>query len=181
MAEAPDGATAKTLADIARKARVHLAVGMFTMQGNAVCNSQLLLSPEGKCLAVYNKAHLFSTEREVCRPGDKAVVVETPMGRIGMTICYDLIFPDYVRRLIELGADFIINSTNWINDPYQRDIWGWQGERTSGWSRPARWRTSTFLALAYRIGPRERGAGPRLRQLRPLLHRWALRQDRGQR
>ena len=49
-----------------------------------------------------------------------------------MTICYDLIFPDYVRKLVEMGADFIINSTNWINDPYQRDVWGWNGERMQG-------------------------------------------------
>ena len=60
-----------------KKATVHLAVGMFTTQGNALCNSQLLFSPEGKCLAVYNKAHLFSKEREICRPGDKPVVVDT--------------------------------------------------------------------------------------------------------
>ena len=62
----------RRLADIARKNRIHLACGMFTAQGNGVFrNSQPLFSPEGKRLAVYNKAHLFSKEREFFKAGDK--------------------------------------------------------------------------------------------------------------
>jgi predicted amidohydrolase len=117
------------------------------------------MSPEGKCLAVYNKAHLFSKEREICRPGDTATVVDTTLGKIGMTICYDLIFPDYVRRLVEMGADFIINSTNWINDPYQRDVWGWEGERITGLVSTRALENVTVLAMANRIGHETAGPG----------------------
>lgn len=152
LAEAPDGPTSKQLADIARANRIHLAVGMYTSQGNEISNSQLLFSPEGRCLAVYNKAHLFSKEREVYKAGDTPTVVETSLGKIGMTICYDLIFPEYVRRLVELGADFIINSTNWITDPYQRDVWGWSGERTQGLASTRALENVTILAMANRIG-----------------------------
>jgi 5-aminopentanamidase len=80
------------------------------------------------------------------------VVVDTPIGKIGMTICYDLIFPDYVRRLVDMGADFIINSTNWINDPYQRDVWGWRGERIIGLVSTRALENVTVLAMANRIG-----------------------------
>ena len=132
LAEPDDGATAKELGDIARSSKLHLAVGMFTKDGNAVRNSQLLFAPDGKRLATYHKAHLFASEREFCRPGDQPVVAQTSLGKIGMTICYDLIFPEYLRRPIEMGADFIINSTDWIHDGYQRDFWGFNGERIRG-------------------------------------------------
>ena len=77
LAEPDDGATAKELGDIARSSKLHLAVGMFTKDGNAVRNSQLLFAPDGKRLATYHKAHLFASEREFCRPGDQPVVADT--------------------------------------------------------------------------------------------------------
>src|SRR5690606_35727505 len=45
QAEKPDGPSARELGDIARESRIHLAAGMFTTQGNSICNSQLLFSP----------------------------------------------------------------------------------------------------------------------------------------
>lgn len=152
LSEAPDGPSAKRLGDIAKKHKVHLAAGMFTSQGNGLCNSQLLFSPEGECLAVYNKAHLFAAERGQLKAGDTPTVVDTSLGKIGMTICYDLIFPEYVRSLIDLGADFIINSTNWITDPFQRDVWGWSGERTQGLASTRALENVTILAMSNRIG-----------------------------
>ena len=143
LAEPDDGATAKELGDIARSSKLHLAVGMFTKDGNAVRNSQLLFAPDGKRLATYHKAHLFASEREFCRPGDQPVVADTKLGKIGMTICYDLIFPEYLRRPIEMGADFIINSTDWIHDGYQRDFWGFNGERIRGLVSTRRSRTAS--------------------------------------
>jgi predicted amidohydrolase len=159
QAEKPDGASAKELGDIARESRIHLAAGMFTTQGNSICNSQLLFSPEGKQLACYNKAHLFSKEREFVKAGDKATVVDTALGKIGMTICYDLIFPDYVRKLIDMGADFIINSTNWINDPWQRDVWGWDGTRVQGLVSTRALENVTVMAMANRVGHEVAGPG----------------------
>jgi 5-aminopentanamidase len=152
LAEPDDGATAKELGDVARSGKLHLAVGMFTKDGNAICNSQLLFAPDGRRLATYHKAHLFASEREFCRPGDRPVVVDTAVGKIGMTICYDLIFPEYLRRLVEMGADFVINSTDWINDPYLRDVWGWNGERILGLVSTRALENGAFFAMANRIG-----------------------------
>ena len=55
LAEPDDGATAKQLGDIARDRKLHLAIGMFTKDGNAIRNSQLLFAPDGKRLATYHK------------------------------------------------------------------------------------------------------------------------------
>jgi predicted amidohydrolase len=80
------------------------------------------------------------------------MVVETPLGRLGLTICYNLIFPHYVRKLVEMGADFIVNSTDWINDPYQRDVWGWNAERIAGLASTRALENVIPLAMACRTG-----------------------------
>ena len=85
--------------------------------------------------------------------GDVPVVVETPLGRIGMSICYDFIFPDFIRRLVELGADIVINSTNWISDGFQRDQWGWTGSAVDSLARTRALENGVWLAMANCIGP----------------------------
>jgi predicted amidohydrolase len=152
LAEAPDGPTSKALGSIAREHKVHLACGLYTNENGAYRNSQQLFAPDGKCLASYRKAHLFSAERNQYRAGDAPMVVDTAIGKLGMTICYDLIFPEYARRLIELGADIIINSTNWINDGYQRDVWAWGPERVQGLASTRALENVAFLAMACRVG-----------------------------
>jgi predicted amidohydrolase len=152
LAESPDGPTAHRLAAIARANAVHLVVGAYTSDEGAIRNSQLLFGPDGSALAVYHKAHLFASERVQCRPGDRPVVVETALGRLGLTICYDLIFPDYARRLVELGAEIVINSTNWIADAYQREVWGWAGPTAQSLAAVRALENGVVLAMADRVG-----------------------------
>ena len=111
LAEPPEGPSAQRLGAIARENALTMAVGAYTQRDGGIYDSQLLFGPDGQCLAVYDKAHLFAGERESCRAGDRVCVVETALGKIGMTVCYDFIFADYVRRLADLGADLIVNST----------------------------------------------------------------------
>ena len=160
LADSPDGAPSKALGDIARSANLHLACGLFTSEGGAIRNTQQMFSPQGECLATYHKAHLFAAERTLCEPGNSPVVVDTVLGRIGMTICYDLIFPEYIRSLIDLGADIVINSTNWIHDPYQRDFWGWGPERAQGLVSTRALENVAFVAMSCRVG--HEVAGPDL-------------------
>ena len=159
LAEPPDGASSQALGDIARSQRLHLAAGLYTKQAGGICNSQLLFAPDGAAIGLYNKAHLFATEKQLYRAGDTPVVVNTSLGKIGMSICYDLIFPDYVRRLVELGADLIINSTDWITDSYQRSVWGWDGERTQGLASTRALENVILLAMANRVGRESAGPG----------------------
>ena len=155
LAEPTDGPMAEQLGSIAAANGIHMAVGSFTRADNTVRNSQLLFGPDGQLLATYHKAHLFSGEREICQPGDELCLVDTDLGKIGMTICYDLIFPGYVQRLVDLGADLIINSTDWIHDSYQREFWGWNGTVTQSIASVRALENGTFVAMANRVG-RER-------------------------
>lgn len=79
-------------------------------------NRSLLLDDKGGVVARYDKIHMFDvtvseteTYRESAgyRPGDSAVVVDSPFGRIGMTICYDLRFPNLFRDLAQAGAQIL--------------------------------------------------------------------------
>jgi predicted amidohydrolase len=81
-----------------------------------LANRSILVDPGGKIVARYDKIHMFDIdlpggesyrESNAYRPGGGAVVVETPWGRLGMSICYDVRFPYLYRELAHSGADFL--------------------------------------------------------------------------
>ena len=152
LADAPEGPAARRLGDIAKENGVTLICGLYTQENGVFRNSQKVFAPDGELLATYHKAHLFAVERTMYKAGDEPMVVDTPVGRLGLTICYDLIFPVYVRKLVDLGADLIVNSTDWINDPYQRDVWGWNAERIQGLASTRALENVLPLAMACRTG-----------------------------
>ncbi|MBO0333195.1 carbon-nitrogen hydrolase family protein [Sneathiella sp. CAU 1612] len=152
LAEPTDGPTDQKLSEIAARAGIHLAVGTVVADGGKFYNAQVIFSPSGKRLATYYKAHLFSTERLSYELGNTPTVVDTDLGRIGMTICYDMIFPDYFRTLVNKGAEIVINSTNWIGDSYQQDVWGWSGVTTQGMAATRALENGVIVAMANRTG-----------------------------
>ena len=79
-------------------------------------NRSYLVDPSGGIVASYDKIHMFDVqlaggesyrESSTFRPGDKAVLAETPWGMLGMTICYDLRFPYLYRDLAHAGATML--------------------------------------------------------------------------
>jgi len=78
-----------------------------------VYNSAALVGGDG-ILAVYRKAHLWDAEKLVFTPGDAPPpVADLPFGRVGLMICYDLEFPEWVRIPALAGADLIVAPVNW--------------------------------------------------------------------
>jgi len=76
-------------------------------------NSAAVVGGSG-VLAVYRKAHLWDAEKLVFTPGDAPPpVVDLPFGRVGVMICYDLEFPEWVRLAALGGADLIAAPVNW--------------------------------------------------------------------
>lgn len=109
------------LRDTARSLGIWLAIGSLLIRtGDAdgrVANRSYLIDPAGGIAAWYDKIHLFdvqvsSTEtyRESAgvRPGNRAVVADTPFGRVGLTVCYDLRFAHLHRALAHAGATIIL-------------------------------------------------------------------------
>jgi nitrilase len=98
------------LAETAARHRVWLiggSVPLETADPNKVRNSTLVYDKEGKQVARYDKIHLFNlalgtenySEERTIEAGDKVVTVDSPYGRIGLSICYDLRFPELYRAM----------------------------------------------------------------------------------
>lgn len=93
-------------------------VGSLTLKSDdgRLFNRSLLISAAGRVVASYDKIHMFDAtlpsgtvirESSAYRPGARAVVAETPWGRLGMTVCYDLRFPQLYRTLAHGGATML--------------------------------------------------------------------------
>lgn len=94
-------------------ARAVLVVGFCEADGPALYNSAAVLTADG-LLAVYRKAHLWDAEKDMFTPGDAPpAVLDTPVGRLGTLVCYDLEFPEMPRRLALAGAEILAVPTNW--------------------------------------------------------------------
>jgi predicted amidohydrolase len=91
-----------------------VVVGGFAELGDdgELYNSAAVVDRTG-VLAVYRKAHLWDREKLLFSPGDAvAPVIDTPAGRIGVLVCYDVSFPEPVRSLALRGADIVVVPTN---------------------------------------------------------------------
>ena len=117
-AEPLAGPTCRRFADLAKRLGIYLLLGSFNERSDEperCYNTSVLFDPEGAVLATYRKIHLFDVdlpqvrflESATCKPGHEPVVVATPIGTIGLTICFDLRFPELYRRLTELGATIL--------------------------------------------------------------------------
>ena len=115
-----DDATLARLREVAAELGIWLSLGSLALKsGDAdgrFVNRSFLIGPEGDIRARYDKIHMFDVElggeeryRESkgYRPGDRAVLAETPWGPIGLTICYDMRFPALYRALAEAGATIL--------------------------------------------------------------------------
>jgi len=139
-AEALSGSIATFAADLAKRHRIHLVAGSFLESSNQndgetdrrrAFNTTVLFDPRGEPIAVYRKIHLFDVaiegevsirESDTRRAGDRAVVVDTELGKIGLAICYDLRFPELFRRLADDGAEIIVMPSA-FTEPTGRAHW----------------------------------------------------------
>lgn len=95
---------------------VHLGSILIRLATDKMLNRSYLLGPDGATLAIYDKIHLFDAdlndgsrpESELFDCGSETAVVETPLGRLGLSICFDLRFSHLFIALAEAGADIIL-------------------------------------------------------------------------
>jgi len=113
------GPLVESFREEARELKCYLLLGSIPERiprSRRVHNSSILIDPRGELAAVYRKMHLFdidvrgkATLRESrgVAPGSDPVLVDTPLGRFGLSICYDLRFPELYRRLALAGANVL--------------------------------------------------------------------------
>lgn len=149
----PDGPTVKAWEVIAKDRNLHIVAGISERAGDKLYNSAVLLGPAGH-LGTFRKVHLWNEENLYFEPGDLGFpVFKTPIGRIGMAICYDGWFPESYRLCALQGADIVCVPTNWVPIPGQDPK---REAMANILCMAAAHSNSLFIAAADRVG-KERG------------------------
>lgn len=115
-----EGPVQEFLRDTARSLRLWILAGTTNIKGDCatrVANTSLLFDADGKRVARYDKIHLFDVnipgrdesylESRNVMPGQKIVVADTPVGKLGMSVCYDMRFPELYRDMVARGAQWL--------------------------------------------------------------------------
>jgi predicted amidohydrolase len=108
------------LTDTARQLKMWILGGTMVIRTNdssRVANSSLLIDADGKRVARYDKIHLFDVtipgrneqyrESNHVLPGRNPVIADTPVGKLGLSVCYDMRFPELYRELVSQGAEWL--------------------------------------------------------------------------
>ncbi|MFO0724816.1 MAG: carbon-nitrogen hydrolase family protein [Myxococcota bacterium] len=119
LAETLEGPSFARLSEAARRHQIYLLGGTLpekSPHGRKAYNTSTLWGPDGRLVAAYRKIHLFDVElgegathkeSSSVEAGTHAVLAETPLGRIGMSVCYDVRFPGLYRALAKEGAEIL--------------------------------------------------------------------------
>ncbi|MEZ4330560.1 MAG: carbon-nitrogen hydrolase family protein [Myxococcota bacterium] len=120
--QGPDGEIVRALSGWASDLGIWLLGGTLPERipdDERVHNTSILFAPDGREAARYRKIHLFDValgdagrdvyrESTFCAPGDQVVVASTPFGGLGLSICYDLRFPELYRAMVDRDARWIV-------------------------------------------------------------------------
>lgn len=132
--EPVEGYTVNRLREKAVEHGVYIHGGSITeaVPGEKVSrNTSVFISPEGKILGAYRKLHMFDitladgmpfNESDKVRPGEEIVIVPTELGTFGMSICYDIRFPEMYRIMALRGAQIIFTPASFTM-PTGKDHW----------------------------------------------------------
>jgi predicted amidohydrolase len=125
VSEVP-GPVTEPVQDIARRLGIHIVLGTYERgpERGTVYNTAALIGPDGSILGAYRKTHLFCGEDRFgggwVTAGDRAIVVETALARIGLIICFDGDYPELARIEAVLGAEVICRPSALLRSA---DIW----------------------------------------------------------
>ncbi|MDR7543385.1 MAG: carbon-nitrogen hydrolase family protein [Armatimonadota bacterium] len=131
VAETLDGPFLRGVTRAAAEHGLYIVMGMLEKapeESYRAYNTAVLVAPTGERLAVYRKVHLYDSlggrESEWVRPGhEQPPVVATPLGRLGLQICYDIRFPEWSHILATKGAEVIVMPTSWVSGPLKEEHW----------------------------------------------------------
>ena len=120
-AQTLDGPFVSSMRALARRFRTWLIFGMNERIGNSadrIYNTVVLINDVGNIAGYYRKTHLYDAlghqESLTYRPGDCLFdPIDTPFGRLGLFVCYELRFPEVARRQRAMGADIIVMPAAW--------------------------------------------------------------------
>jgi 5-aminopentanamidase len=108
FAEPVDGPTVQGWRELSAREDVVIVAGLCELDDDGEVRNTAVVLDAGELRCVHRKAHLWDREQVLFKPGDCAPpVVDTQVGRIGVTVCYDAFFPEVMRMLSAAGAEVI--------------------------------------------------------------------------
>ncbi|MCZ7539099.1 MAG: carbon-nitrogen hydrolase family protein [Anaerolineae bacterium] len=145
LAQRIPGPSANLIAQRASEFGVYIAFGMVSKEKveSVLYNSAVLVGPDGELVGSYNKVHLRGEERMAFREGFRLPVFDTEIGHIGLTLGWDLAYPEVARSLTLDGAELICVMANW--EKTQIEEW-----RT--YVRARAYENALYVAAANRVG-----------------------------
>jgi len=156
-AEPVPGPFTEALAEAARAGGLWVVSGMAEKDGDALYNAAVVIAPDGTLKAVYRKCYLYLQEAEAFSPGRQACVMDMGFATAAVTICYDYVFPEYIRRLRLAGAQLLIHPTAWVDTD---DCRRWHYPATEAYRAQCRVRAlenGMFVLSANHYGPYDEG------------------------
>jgi predicted amidohydrolase len=113
-AESVPGPSTQKLTQICHEQNAYTVVGMLEKDHDKLYNVAVLVGPQG-VIGCYRKVHLpyLGIDRYLDRGNEPFTVYQTPIGKIGLFICYDVNFPESARSMVLQGADILVLPTNW--------------------------------------------------------------------
>jgi len=114
VAEPVDGPTVRLLSELSAQHSCVVVAGLAEQGDRGQVHNTAVVVDSGSLVATYRKAHLWGAETNAFEPGGQPPpVVSTSAGRVGIMVCYDLEFPEWVRLAVEGGAEVIAVPANW--------------------------------------------------------------------
>ncbi|MGI8785008.1 MAG: nitrilase-related carbon-nitrogen hydrolase [Acidobacteriota bacterium] len=152
-AETIPGPTTETFARLARQLGVVIVFNLFEREGDKTYDSSPVLDADGTLLGVARMVHIIQGpcffEQDSYTPGDRgAAVFSTAAGRVGVAICYDRHYPEYMRALALKGADLVVV-------PQAGAAGEWPAGVFEAELQIAAFQNGYFAALANRVGKEE--------------------------
>ena len=133
-AEPADGPTAAALGEVAARHATWVLCGIPELEDVGgvpiLYNSALVVAPDGGLLACYRKVLLYDLDTTWARPGDRRMVVETPLGRLAPAVCMDINAEDFAAFLVAQDIDLLGFCTNWVEEDL--DVHGYLRWRLRG-------------------------------------------------
>jgi N-carbamoylputrescine amidase len=154
LAEPLDGPTVSAFRNKAKELNLVTIINLYEREGDRTYDSSPVIDADGTLLGVTRMIHITEYpcfhEQGYYTPGDKgAPVFDTKAGRIGVSICYDRHFPEYMRALAVNGADLVIVPQAGAVDEWPEGLY--EAEM-----RVAAFQNGYFTALCNRVGKEER-------------------------
>jgi predicted amidohydrolase len=132
IAEPIPGPVTDRLAERAQRHKLHIVGSIYEKAGDICHNTAPMIGPDGQIIGLYRKTHLFDApnrtdikggmrESDKVRAGDTLPVFETALGRIGVSVCSDLRFPEIYRVMALKGAEIIVCASAFLSPRF--DHW----------------------------------------------------------